>query len=77
MRVWPGSPTTASSRRFSAHADQAGLLDYAESVRRRGKLRRVILVHGEPGAQAVLMKELDARGFPTVDAPSAGQRIRL
>ncbi|MBK6531792.1 MAG: MBL fold metallo-hydrolase [Deltaproteobacteria bacterium] len=62
---------------FSAHADQAGLLDYAESVRRRGKLRRVILVHGEPGAQAVLMKELDERGFPTVDAPSAGQRIRL
>ena len=61
----------------AAHADQAGLLDYAESVRRRGKLRRVILVHGEPGAQAALMKELDERGFPTVDAPSAGQRIRL
>jgi metallo-beta-lactamase family protein len=62
---------------FSAHADQAGLLDYAESVRRRGKLRRVILVHGEPGAQAALMKELDERGFPTVNAPAAGERIRL
>jgi hypothetical protein len=37
----------------------------------------VILVHGEPGAQAALMKELDERGFPTVNAPAARERIRL
>src|SRR4029079_4133823 len=32
---------------FSPHADQQGLLDFAEAVRRQGPLRRVILVHGE------------------------------
>ncbi len=62
---------------FSAHADQAGLLDFAERVRRRGKLRRVILVHGEPKAQAALREQLDERGFPTVDAPAQRDRIRL
>jgi len=36
---------------FSAHADQAGLVEFADAVRQRGKLRQVILVHGEPPAQ--------------------------
>ena len=62
---------------FSAHADQAGLLDFAEDVRRRGPLRRVILVHGEPRAQETLTRELFARGFPTVSAPAPGGRLRL
>lgn len=62
---------------FSAHADQTGLLEFAEAVRRRGQLRRVILVHGEPPAQRALMSALAERGFPTVHAPRAGERIRL
>jgi metallo-beta-lactamase family protein len=62
---------------FSAHADQTGLLDFAEGVRRQGPLRRVILVHGEPHAQEALTRELLARGFPTVDVPAPGQRLRL
>jgi metallo-beta-lactamase family protein len=62
---------------FSAHADQQGLLDFAEAVRRQGPLRRVILVHGEPPAQEALTRELHARGFPTVEAPAPGQRLRL
>ena len=62
---------------FSAHADQKGLLEFAEAVRDRGPLRRVILVHGEPRAQEVLTRELEARGFPTVDAPAPGERLRL
>jgi metallo-beta-lactamase family protein len=62
---------------FSAHADQQGLIDFAEGVRRRGPLRRVILVHGEPQAQAALTAELFARGFPTVDAPAPGTTLRL
>jgi metallo-beta-lactamase family protein len=62
---------------FSAHADQQGLLDFAESVRRQGPLRRIILVHGESPAQDALTRQLLARGFPTVDAPTPGQRLRL
>ncbi len=62
---------------FSAHADQAGLLDFAEAVRAKGKLRRVMLVHGEPPAQEVLRGMLEKRGFPEVAVPGPGERIEL
>jgi metallo-beta-lactamase family protein len=62
---------------FSAHADQNGLLEFAEAVRRQGPTRRVLLVHGEPRAQEALARALAARGFPTVHAPAAGERLRL
>ena len=62
---------------FSAHADQKGLLDFAEAVRDRGPLRRILLVHGEPRAQQVLTNELEARGFPSVYAPAPGERVSL
>jgi metallo-beta-lactamase family protein len=62
---------------FSAHADQQGLLAFAEAVRERGPLRQLILVHGEPPAQEVLAQQLGARGFPTVIVPEPGARLRL
>jgi metallo-beta-lactamase family protein len=62
---------------FSAHADQKDLLDFAADVRQRGKLRQVILVHGEPPAQDALMAKLAEQGFPTVSTPSPGTKIRL
>jgi metallo-beta-lactamase family protein len=62
---------------FSAHADQAGLVDFAENVRRTGKLRQVILVHGEPEAQHTLSQILSQRGFPSIHAPKSGDRIRI
>jgi metallo-beta-lactamase family protein len=62
---------------FSAHADQAGLVSFAESVRDRGPLRQVMLVHGEPPAQQALTRELSDRGFPSVVAPAPGERLRL
>lgn len=62
---------------FSAHADQRGLLEFAEEVRERGPLREVALVHGEPQAQRALQAELARRGFPTVTAPTPNTRIRL
>jgi hypothetical protein len=40
-------------------------------------LRQVVLVHGEPPAQAVLMSKLAEHGFPTVIAPGPGDKIRL
>lgn len=62
---------------FSAHADQAGLLAFAEEVRRKGPLRRIVLVHGEPQAQSALSQELAARGFVQVEAPAQGDTLRL
>jgi metallo-beta-lactamase family protein len=62
---------------FSAHADQHGLLAFAEAVRDRGPLRQVVLVHGEPAAQDVLAAELGKRGFPSVTAPAPGDMVRV
>lgn len=62
---------------FSAHADQTGLLSFAEELREKGPLRQVALVHGEPPAQAVLKAKLEERGFPSVIIPAAGDRLRV
>lgn len=62
---------------FSAHADQRDLVEFAEAVRERGKLHQVVLVHGEPPAQAALMAKLAEAGFPTVSAPGPGEKLRL
>jgi metallo-beta-lactamase family protein len=62
---------------FSAHADQKDLLGFAEQVRTHGPLQRVLLVHGEPPAQASLIEALRGRGFASVSAPASGDRIRL
>jgi metallo-beta-lactamase family protein len=62
---------------FSAHADQRELLAFAEETRRRGPLRQVRLVHGEPAAQDALAAELVRRGFPDVGAPAPGDVLRL
>jgi len=62
---------------FSAHADQNDLVEFAEAVREQGKLHQVVLVHGEPPAQAALTAKLAERGFPTVTAPAPGEKLRL
>jgi len=62
---------------FSAHADQRGLVEFAEATRKRGQLQQVILVHGELPAQKALAGVLDEHGFPTVHIPEAGTRLRL
>ncbi|MBZ0116064.1 MAG: MBL fold metallo-hydrolase [Sandaracinaceae bacterium] len=62
---------------FSAHADQSDLVDFAEKVRERGKLRRIALVHGEPKSQEILAKLLADRGFPDVRIPEPGDRWRF
>ena len=62
---------------LSAHADQADLVAFAEAARRRGPLRRVFLVHGEPSAQAALQAKLAERGFHDVAAPGPGERFEL
>jgi metallo-beta-lactamase family protein len=62
---------------FSAHADQAELVAFAEAARQRGPLRTVALVHGEPKAQRALKDALTARQFPDVRIPARGDVIDL
>ena len=60
---------------FSAHADQSGLLEFAEGVRARGSLQEIALVHGESAAQKALQRCLNERGFSKVRVPIAGDRM--
>lgn len=60
---------------FSAHADQKDLLAYAAETKKRGPLKHVALVHGEPGPQKVLAGMLREQGISHVEAPAAGQKM--
>jgi metallo-beta-lactamase family protein len=62
---------------FSAHADQAGLVDYAQRVAARGALRAIVLVHGERAAQEVLAARLGERVGAPVVVPAVGDRVAL
>jgi len=64
---------------FSAHADQKDLLEFVDVERQKsgGKLRKVILVHGEPGPQKALTDLLGKQGMHDVAAPASGDRISL
>lgn len=63
---------------FSAHADQHGLLTFAQSVAKSGDLRTVILVHGEPKAQEALASLLEReRVCRDVRIPEQGEKLRL
>jgi metallo-beta-lactamase family protein len=61
---------------LSAHADQGDLLEFARQTAQRGKLRRVVLVHGEPAAQRALEQRLSASGLNVLRAVK-GQRLEL
>jgi metallo-beta-lactamase family protein len=62
---------------FSAHADQSDLVDFAIAAREQGRVKQVMLVHGEPKAQGVLRGLLQNKGFSQVAVPAPGDRIRL
>jgi metallo-beta-lactamase family protein len=53
---------------YSAHADQAGLLEWALAL--KGRLKKVFLVHGEPGPAEALAAKLRAGGLPEVHYPA-------
>ncbi len=62
---------------FSAHADQGDLIAYTEATRERGKLAKVMLVHGDPNPQSILTGLLGKHGFKDVIAPASGMRITV
>jgi metallo-beta-lactamase family protein len=62
---------------FSAHADQKDLVGYVGEARKDGRLKNVVLVHGEPGPQKVLAGLLGEGGGLRVAAPAAGERLQV
>jgi metallo-beta-lactamase family protein len=64
---------------FSAHADQKDLVEFVDIGREKsgGKLRKVILVHGEPGPQKALTELLGKKGMHDVVAPASGDRVNI
>lgn len=62
---------------YSAHADRTELAAWLEAVSSASAtLPRVLLVHGEPPAQAALSARLAAQGYH-VTAPAPGDRCQL
>jgi metallo-beta-lactamase family protein len=60
---------------FSAHADQRDLVSFVTDARKGGRLRKVVLVHGERGPQRALSQLLSAGGVDDVHAPAQGDRL--
>lgn len=60
---------------LSAHAGQDFLVDYARAV--RGRVRRIYLVHGEPGPAAALTDQLHRAGLTEVFYPLHGESAEL
>jgi Cft2 family RNA processing exonuclease len=59
---------------FSAHASQSQLLDWVGRFSR--KPERILLVHGEDDAKAVLQQRLHAEGYQAA-IPVMGQKIEI
>lgn len=59
---------------YSAHADQAGLLQWADALPQQ-RLQSCFLVHGEPEPMGVLAEKLRAAGLTNVIMPVRGQRF--
>lgn len=62
---------------FSAHADQRGLVDFAVEAKQGGRLKQVILVHGDPEPQKSLGELLRKDGIERVLAPARGDRATV
>ena len=62
---------------FSGHADQHGLLRFAEAVQSKGQLEKVFLVHGEPKSQETLKAKLQELKIPSVENPGPGALKRI
>ena len=60
---------------YSAHADQAGLLEWALAL--KGRLKKVFLVHGEPDPANALAEKLRAGGIAGVYYPKLHESVEL
>jgi len=60
---------------FSAHADQAMLLEYAQAV--KDQVKKVILVHGEEQAALAFKEQLHEAGFNDLSYPDWGEEMEI
>ena len=59
---------------FSAHADQAGLINYLK-LNDKNRLKNIFLVHGEQEQALPLREKLLQKGFKKVDFPAPGEKF--
>jgi metallo-beta-lactamase family protein len=59
---------------FSAHADQAELLNYPR-LNDKNRLKNIFLVHGEEEQALPLKEKLVQKGFKNVDFPASGEKF--
>jgi len=57
---------------FSAHADYGEAINWLKSID-TSRLKKILMVHGEPKSQAVFKKHLEKAGFPNVDIVKYGR----
>jgi metallo-beta-lactamase family protein len=63
---------------YSAHADQAELISWANRTREKSALKHIYLVHGEEASSLALAKLLGEQAeAPPVEVPSRGDRVEL
>lgn len=61
----------------SGHADQDELLTWAQAVAEHGKLKDILLVHGELDAATELKSLLEKQGIAEVHIPARGDEVQL
>jgi metallo-beta-lactamase family protein len=61
---------------FSAHADYVEAVEWLDSLDTSG-LRRILLVHGEPKAQAAFKKYLAEKGYPNTEIVQYGKTYSM
>lgn len=71
---YPVRAHVTSIQGYSAHADQAGLLQWAVALPQL-RLQHCFLVHGEPAPMKVLAEKLHDSGIDQVTMPTRGQRF--
>ena len=59
---------------FSAHADQAELIDYLR-LNNKNRLKNIFLVHGEEEQALPFREKLLQKGFKKVDFPQSGEKF--
>ncbi len=60
---------------FSAHPDHPQLLDYFNTTKKKGTLKKLFLVHGEEHQMKLLAQ--DVQGIEEVHTPLKGQSFHL
>lgn len=61
---------------YSGHADYNELLQYL-SCQDPAKVKQLLLVHGDPGAQEFFRDQLAGRGFTGISIPQRGETFRV